>query len=72
MEIVSLNANLSLRNGKPFVHAHIALGDRDGRVYGGHLMPGTEIFVFEYVLTVGKGFLERVHDPDLNLDLWPV
>ena len=72
MEIVSLNANLSIRNGKPFVHAHIALGDMDGRVYGGHLMPGTEIFVFEYVLTVGEGFLERVHAPDLNLALWPV
>ena len=72
LEIVALNANVSMRDGEPFVHAHIALGDRDGRLYGGHLMEGTTIFVFEYVLTRGKGMLERKHDDELNLDLWEV
>ena len=71
-EIVALNANVSLKDGKSFVHAHITLGDRDGRLYGGHLLPGTEIFVLEYVLTTGEGLLERHHVDDLNLDLWDV
>ncbi len=72
LEIVALNANVSMRQGEPFVHAHIALGDRDGRLYGGHLLPGTTIFVFEYALTKGEGMLERKHDDTLNLDLWEV
>lgn len=72
MEIVTLNANISMLDGQPFVHAHVALGDRHGRLYGGHLMPGTEIFVFEYILTVGEGNLERKPDNALNLNLWEV
>ena len=72
MEIVALNANISILHDRPFVHAHIALGDRKGRMYGGHLMPGTEIFVFEYELTIGEGLLKRRHDKDLNLNLWDV
>ena len=73
MEIVSLMANISIKDDKPFVHAHIALGDRDGRVFGGHLLPGTKTFVFEYVLTYGSTEepLIRVRDDKLNLDLWP-
>ena len=70
MEIVSLMGNISVKDGEPFVHAHIALGDRDGRMYGGHLLPGTRTFVFEYVITYGEGDLERVYDPDLKLFLW--
>ena len=70
MEIVSFNGNISLKDGVPVVHAHIALGDPEGRVFGGHLLPGTEIFVFEYVITTGDGVLKRVMDSQLKLSLW--
>ena len=70
MEIVSLMANVSLKDETPFVHAHIALGDRDGRVYGGHLLPGTTTFVFEYILTTGEGTIERKWVDQLGLYLW--
>jgi len=70
MEIVALNANVSMLDGRPFVHAHIAIGDRNGQLFGGHLMPGTEVFVFEYILTAGNGTLERRHDDALGLNLW--
>lgn len=37
MEVVSLVGNVTLREGKPFVHAHVSLGRRDLSVVGGHL-----------------------------------
>ena len=37
MEVVSLIGNVALKEGKPFVHAHVALGKRDLTMIGGHL-----------------------------------
>jgi predicted DNA-binding protein with PD1-like motif len=43
LEIVSCLGNVSLKEGTPFVHAHITLSDKEGKTYGGHLMPGTTV-----------------------------
>lgn len=40
LEIVSCVGNISVKEGLPFVHAHIALADKKGNMFGGHLMPG--------------------------------
>lgn len=45
-ELVSLSGNISLKDGKPFAHIHVALGGPDGKLYGGHLVEG-EVFVAE-------------------------
>ena len=45
-ELVSLSGNISLKDGEPFAHIHVALGDPEGRLYGGHLVEGT-VFVAE-------------------------
>jgi len=45
-ELVSLSGNISLKDGKPFAHIHLALGSPEGRLYGGHLVEG-EVFVAE-------------------------
>ncbi|MCR4403886.1 MAG: DUF296 domain-containing protein [Candidatus Acetothermia bacterium] len=37
-ELLSLQCNLSLKDGKPFPHCHAVLGRRDGTVIGGHLL----------------------------------
>jgi predicted DNA-binding protein with PD1-like motif len=37
-ELLSLQCNLSLKDGKPFPHCHAVLGRRDGTVMGGHLL----------------------------------
>ena len=36
-ELISINGNLSLKDGELFVHIHAALGDHDFSVFGGHL-----------------------------------
>jgi len=72
MEICALSGNVSLKEGKPFVHAHLALSSRQGRAFGGHVMPGCEIFVAEVVLWEFKGArLERRPQEDCGgLALW--
>lgn len=37
MEIVSLIGNVTIKDGKPFLHIHVALGRRDLTLIGGHL-----------------------------------
>ncbi len=37
MEVVSLVGNVTIREGSPFLHAHVGLGRRDLSMIGGHL-----------------------------------
>ena len=70
-EIVTCTGNISLMDGKPFVHAHIVLGDPEGRLVGGHLFSETVIYAGEISLQelAGKP-LERAHDQTTGLSLW--
>ncbi len=43
LKVVSCVGNISLKEGHPFVHAHIIFSDKEGKTYGGHLMPGTTV-----------------------------
>lgn len=43
LEIVSCIGNVSIKENQPFVHAHITLTDKEGKAYGGHLMPETRV-----------------------------
>jgi len=45
LEIVSCLGNISMKEGKPFPHAHLTVSDDRGRVFGGHAMPGCIIGV---------------------------
>lgn len=39
-EIISLSGNIVFKDGEPFFHMHIALGNREGQVFGGHVNEG--------------------------------
>jgi predicted DNA-binding protein with PD1-like motif len=71
MEILNLNGNVSIRDGKPFVHVHILLGDAKGQVFGGHLLPGTKLFACEVSIDVLEGDpLHRAKEDRTGLFLW--
>ena len=71
MEISSCLGNISLKDGEIFVHAHINLADREGRVMGGHLCAGTIVFAAECRITELKGeSLKRSYDDITGLSLW--
>ena len=69
-ELVSCVGNVSLSEGKPFVHAHVALADEKGNTKAGHLLEGI-VFAAEVHLRQLEGpKLERKLDEVTNLWLW--
>ena len=49
-EILSLQGNVSIKEGKPFVHLHVSLADEDMSARGGHLFSGTVSMTIELVM----------------------
>lgn len=71
-EIASCTGNISIKNGKPFVHAHAVLADKDGNTKAGHLFEGI-VFAAEIHLCELKGAkLERKYNEATNLSLWDI
>ncbi len=71
LEIVSGLGNISLRDGKPFVHLHLSLSDEEGKVFGGHAMEGCTVFAAEYVIVPLPGAVPvRTFDETTGLYLW--
>jgi hypothetical protein len=70
-EIVSCYGNVSLKDGQSMVHAHILIGDEEGRTFGGHLMSPTIIFAAELHMQELEGQqLNRAFDETTGLYLW--
>jgi predicted DNA-binding protein with PD1-like motif len=70
-EVVGFVGNISLRDGRPFLHAHATLADADGATVGGHLLPGCEVFAGEVMIReLGDVWLVRMHDDETGLALW--
>ena len=72
LEIVSLMGNVSLKDGKPFVHAHVVLGDHEGKLFGGHLAEGAPVFACEFIITKfssNQAFVRGL-DQGTGLPLW--
>lgn len=71
LEITGLTGNISLKDGQPFIHAHLSLGDRQGQVFGGHLASGTVVFACEYMIQIFKGpDFNRIYHRQTGLTLW--
>jgi len=73
LEILALTGNVSLKDGEPFVHAHVTLADEDGRAFGGHLAEGTVVFAGEFTIQAysSSKTLARRLDEATGLFLWP-
>lgn len=74
LEIVTLMGNVSLKDGKPFVHAHVTLADHQGRCFGGHLVEGAPVFACEFVVKEYRSetAFKRGLDTPTGLALWPM
>lgn len=69
-EIASCVGNVSVKDGRPFVHAHAVLADENGNTKAGHLLEGI-VFAAEVHLRELKGEkLERKYDEVTGLSLW--
>ena len=69
-ELASCVGNVSLKDGEPFVHAHVILSDEKGNTRAGHLLEGI-VFATEVHLSQLEGpRLERKYDEVTGLSLW--
>ncbi len=68
-EIVSLLGNITVLDGKPVIHAHIALAGRDFGVRGGHLREAVVSATAEITLTRLFEDIGRKHDPTTGLSI---
>ena len=70
-EIVGFTGNVSLKDDRPFLHAHATFADATGACVGGHLLRGTEVFAAEIMIReVGGVSLVRMPDEETGLALW--
>ncbi len=72
LNVANLTGNISILGTKPIVHAHLMLVDDEGRVFGGQLVRGCEVYAVEYVIVeyTSQTAFEREYDEDTGLMLW--
>jgi hypothetical protein len=70
-ELAGFVGNVSIRDGRPFLHAHASFGDERGETVTGHLLPGCRVWSAEVTLREMTGVeLERTPDEVTGLALW--
>lgn len=70
-EIVGFTGNVSLKDDRPFLHAHATFADAAGATVGGHLLRGCEVFAAEVMIREITGVdLVRMPDEETGLALW--
>jgi len=69
VELLSLIGDVALKDGKPFVHAHVVVGRKDGTAHGGHLLEAHVRPTCEVILTESPTHLQRVVDPNTGFAL---
>lgn len=70
-EITGFVGNVSLRDDRPFLHAHATFADAGGATVGGHLLHGVEVFAAEVMIRELAGVtLTRMPDEETGLSLW--
>lgn len=73
MEIVHCTGNISLKDGKPTVHAHGVFADMNGSTLGGHVFSDTVIYAGEiYIRELLGTPMAREYDKQTGLLLWKV
>ncbi|MAF80150.1 DNA-binding protein [bacterium] len=76
-EVTSFIGNITRKNekpldnarGKPYLHCHIVLGDRDFKTYAGHCKSAIVSGAFEAVIEIKEGEIGREHDESVGLNL---
>jgi predicted DNA-binding protein with PD1-like motif len=67
-ELLSLAGNISLREGTPFAHLHVVLGNPDYSVFGGHLFSASVGLTLEVLIQAVPGaVMRRELEPEWNL-----
>ncbi len=69
MEVTGIIGNLTLKDGKPFLHVHGNFGRRDLSVLAGHVMSAVVYPLLEVAITPTKNRALRRFDDELGLNV---
>lgn len=69
LEVTSLLGNVTLKDGKPFLHVHGTFGRRDLGVIAGHVMSAKVFPLLEVVITATKNRALRRFDDEIGLNV---
>jgi len=70
MELISLTGNISwLKEDEPIIHTHVALGDPEFRVFGGHLFEAEVAVTVEIFIHSFSDKIYRKMDESIGLNL---
>ena len=68
-EITSMSGNITMKDGKPHLHMHIAAGDIRGNAVGGHLVQAFIAVTGEVFVRVLPGTVERRYDENSGINV---
>ena len=69
-EIVSLTGTINTMDGEFYCHLHMSAGDREGKVFGGHLNRAEISATCEMLITVIPGEVDREFSKEIGLNLF--
>lgn len=69
VEVVSLQGNVALKDGAPFLHIHAVFTNTKNEAFGGHVEEMVVGVTLEVVLNVLPSKVERVYDEGIGLFL---
>ena len=69
-EIVSLTGSITTKNGETYMHIHLSAGDKENKVYGGHLNRAIVSATCEMFIQVIDGRVEREFNEEIGLNLF--
>jgi predicted DNA-binding protein with PD1-like motif len=69
-EIAHLYGNISEMNGKPYIHVHACIGDKEYRAYAGHLKAALVSPTCEITIRQIEGSVARFQDPGTGLNFY--
>ena len=69
-EITSLNGNITAMDGKPYIHLHATLADRNHVIHSGHVLEMRVGATCEMFVTALDGEVNRQKDEVLGINLW--
>jgi hypothetical protein len=69
LEVVSMLGDITLKDGKPFLHIHGTFGRRDMSVVGGHVVSASVFPLLEVVITPTKNTAFRRFDDDIGVNV---
>lgn len=68
-EIVSLAGTISTMNETPYLHLHMAIGDENLQMFGGHLSKAVVSATAEIIIHRIEGSIDRSFDEKIGLNL---